>query len=197
MRFEFGTVGAMELPGDRSLDDIDRGGEIVFRVKVVDCREETFGRLVAAGDRFPASPTADPGISSKPLLPIKSEALGEQIWDVSVADGDRPYLLVNNRIPGLAKRIQQDALLRGAILVEAFRKILSKMLEPETSGCEWCLDWIVFVKDVLGVACPDDFEFEEDEAKEFIAEAVTAFANKFQFETNTIPPDEPEGAVYE
>ena len=134
MRFDFGTVGTISTPADTNLDEIDRGGEINFRVKVIDDgKAGRLGRLLAAGDRLAASPPADAGQGQMPLLPVKPEWLEERIWDVSVADGERPYLLVNSRIPGLADRIQDDPLLRGSILVEAFRRILSAMLDSDSN----------------------------------------------------------------
>lgn len=200
MRFDFGTIGAITAPAETSFDEIDRGGEINFRVKVIDDgKAGRLGRLLAAGDRLAASPPSDAGQGQMPLLPVKPVWLEERIWDVSVADGERPYLLVNSRIPGLASRIQDDPLLRGAILVEAFRKILSAMLEP-VSGDEasWVPDWKTFLNTVLAVPYPEDLDPDDDDKRaDFINDALKVFSNKFQFATQSLPIDKQEEASHE
>jgi hypothetical protein len=201
MRFDFGTVGALLAPASTLLDEIDKGGEITFRVKVVDDNAGRLGRLLASGDRISAEPPSGPEQGRMPLLPVKPEWLDERIWDVSTADGKRPYLLVNSRIPGLAARIQEDPLLRGAILVEAFRKILSAMLASiDGEDLAWFADWKTFITDVLGLSYPEDLGTGDDddlEREEFVHEALKAFANKFQFATHSIPVDDQEEAAHE
>ena len=189
-RFEFGTIGAPSAPADNSLSEIDRGGEINFRVKVIDDVGH-MGRLLASGDRFSALPSDGINEGQMPLLPVKREWLGERIWDVSTADGSRPYLLINAKIPGLSARIQDDPLLRGAILVEAFRKVLSAMLNSD-SGDElaWFRHWKTFLSDVLGLIYPEDLAPDEDDEREaFIDEALTAFSVRFQFATTALPTE--------
>ncbi len=201
MRFEFGTVGAISPPANTSLDEIDKGGEISFRVKVIDENGGHLGRLLAAGDRFTAVPPGGPENGLLPLLPVKPEWLEERIWDVSTADGNRPYLLINSRIPALATRLQEDPLLRGAILVEAFRKVLSAMLDsPDGDGLAWFSDWKIFLTEVLGVGFPEDLDpTDEDSAarEDFIGEALKVFANKFQFASHAIPIGEQEETTHD
>jgi hypothetical protein len=170
----------------------DRGGEINFRVKVTDDgMTGRLGRLLAAGDRLAASPTNNTEQGQLPLLPVKPEWLGEQIWDVSVADGERPYLLINSRIPGLANRIHDDPLLRGTILIEAFRRILIAMLDSDSSDeASWVVDWKIFLTNTLKVAYPEDLDPGDDDGRDsFITEALTAFSGKFQFATQAMPTD--------
>lgn len=191
MRFEFGTIGALVTPTSTLLDEIDIGGEVSFRVKVIDDNPGHLGRLLASGDRFSEGPLSGPEQGLLPLLPVKPEWLEERIWDVSTSDGNRPYLLINSRIPGLAARIQSDPLLRGSILVEAFRKVLSAMVDShEGEGLAWFADWKKFLNDVLGVPYPEDLDPEEgdtSEQQEFIQEALKAFSNKFRFATHSFP----------
>jgi hypothetical protein len=191
LRFYFGTVGSIVSPPSTSLSDIDKGGEILFRVKVIDNTTKV-GRLLASGDRLPANTPLDPGDEPgrKPLLPAKLEWLGERLWDISIADTDRPYLLVNCRIPGLAQGIRSDPLLRGAVLVEAFRKVLVQMLDAENSSLEWVASWKTYVN-LLGTPVPEHNE-EEDVKETFVAAAVDAFANKYQFATQALVVAEPE-----
>jgi hypothetical protein len=197
MRFDFGTIGAISAPAETSLNEIDKGGEINFRVKVIDDGNAgRLGRLLAAGDRLAASPPGDAEQGQMPLLPVKPEWLGERIWDVSIADGERPYLLVNSRIPGLASRIQDDPLLRGAILVEAFRKILSVMLDPDSGDeASWVPDWKTFLNTVLAVSYPDDLDPDDDDKRiDFISDALKAFSDRFQFATHSLPSGTQEEA---
>jgi hypothetical protein len=190
MRFDFGTVGIVKNPLDTSLDEIDHGGEINFRIKVTDDGEAGHsGRLLAMGDRLSANPAHDPGQGRLPLLPVKLEALGERVWEISTADGERPYLLLNNRIKGLAARIQDDPLLRGAVLIEAFRKVLAAMLYSDAGGeVAWAEDWKIFLDKELDQPFPDDLDFDDDEERiSYIDQSVNAFSDKFLFATKAMP----------
>ncbi len=190
MRFDFGTIGAIVAPVDTKLDEIDRGGEIIFRVKVIDEASGKLGKLLASGDRIPASATGDESDGRLPLLPVKPEALGERIWDISTAHGSRPHLLINSRIPGLAARIQTDPLLRGAILIEAFRKVLVVMLDQETGDeASWFANWKTYLADMLGVPFPDEDDDDENDNRHetFMNDALNAFADKFQFASLAVP----------
>lgn len=194
MQFDFGTIGAIRSPLNTNLDEIDHGGEISFRVKVTDDGVAGRpGRLLALGDRISASPPKDPGHGHLPLLPVKPEWMEERIWDVSTNNGDRPYLLINSRIKGFATRLQEDPLLKGAILIEAFRKILAAMLAIDTSDePDWMADWKIFLDTVLQVPFPEEIASEDDvvdEQEQFIKDALKAFADKFQFATLAFPAE--------
>lgn len=195
MQFDFGTIGAITTPSSTNLDEIDRGGEISFRVKVTDDGVAGhLGRLLALGDRISASPPKDPGHGHLPLLPVKLEWMDERIWDVSTNNGERPYLLINSRIKGFATRLQEDPLLRGTILIEAFRKVLTVMLASDTSDePDWLADWKIFLDTILQVPFPEELASEEDEEQElFIKEALKAFSDKFQFATLAFPSETQE-----
>ena len=200
MRFDFGTIGAIEQPFSTNLDEIDRGGEINFRVKVTDAGEDGYlGRLLAAGDRIAAAQPSDPGDGNLPLLPLKVEWLGELVWDISVSHGPRPYLLVNSRISGLAARLQHDAVLRGSILIEAFRRILNLMLDPDDSDePPWFDDWKTFVNVGLKLSFPEDLQTEDDvERRDFVKEALAAFAEKFQFASLSLPMEQNKESAHD
>jgi len=196
LRFDYGTIGAIVPPLSTSLAEIDKGGEILFRVKVID-KAGHVGRLLASGHRLPANAPLifgeQPGI--KPLLPAKPEWLGERIWDISMADTDRPYLLVNNRIPDLAHRIKSDPLLRGAVFTEAFRKILVGMLDPESAQLEWLPPWKTFLN-TLGTPFPEQ-ALDDDEKDSFVRNAVEKFSDKYQFATQAMIAKEPEPTYHE
>jgi hypothetical protein len=196
-RFTYGTIGEITPPTDTSLAEIDKGGEILFRVKVIDTTSHV-GRLLASGHRIPANAPLVSGDQAgiKPLLPAKPEWLGERIWDISLADTDRPYLLVNNRIPDLAYRIKNDPLLRGSVFVEAFRKIVMHMLDPESAELEWLASWKIFLAK-LGISFPSQLFDEDDERDTFVNQAVAAFSNKYQFATQAMITKEPEPSYHE
>lgn len=192
MRFDYGTVGLMLTPENRSLNEIDTGGEIMFRVKVVDNSQGKLGRLIASGDRFSVSPPSTPTEDRMPILPVRPSSIGEKIWDVSTADGPSPYLLVNIRIPGIKELIAGNAILRGAILVEAFRKILTYMFNPDGSEAEWFDKWKTFLAMRLGVEFPEELDSQDDSDAilDFIDNAVSAFADNCQFATAAMPLEE-------
>ena len=82
MRFDFGTVGQMSPPTNCVLSDIDAGATILFRVKVVDETEEV-GRILASANGIRPEQDAD-GDDRRPLLPVRSVDLGEEIWRLEI-----------------------------------------------------------------------------------------------------------------
>jgi hypothetical protein len=176
MRFEFGSVGAVRIPVDTTLSEIDRGEVPLFRVKVVDT-EQRPGRLLAMAAGV--QPRDDDDSSErKPILPIKSADLGQQVWKVQVDREQAPMLVINSRIPDLRQRLDEDALLRGAIFPGAIRETLRVMLTAEVDeNQEWVEDWNDFAADLTGEALPDG-DLTEESLLEAIERVVEAFCER-------------------
>lgn len=183
MRFDFGTVG-LPLTKERCvMADVDAGAAVLFRVKVVD-ETDGIGRILAAANGVRPENDAD-GDDRKPLLPLRSMDLGEEIWRLALNKDSGPTLCINNRIPGLAERLQSDALLQGAIYPEIARKILSFVCADRSatdeSEVEWLDDWTDWFEHQLSRPLQDE-DTEDDDAIEALAQEVaTAFANRMKF----------------
>ena len=182
MRFDFGTVAAVEAPGDCTLTEIDEGAPVLFRVRVVD-EGQQLGRLLAAANGIRPEGDDD-GNHRKSLLPVRSCDLGEEVWRVSI-DGDAgPELAVNNRIPNIMERLQSDAVLTGLIYPEVVRQIARRVWDVDLGAgedVEWLDDWRRWLEDQLGrpVVVDDSLDVEEvanDVARGFSAKHKFASA---------------------
>jgi hypothetical protein len=146
MRFDFGTVGSVLPPADRSLPEIDEGAVVLFRVLVVD-ESDKVGRLLALADKV--APIGDEAQRDW-VLPLVTEDLGEAIWRLDAPEGTQPKLLINSRFPGLKQRLIDDPLMMGAILPMAVRDALRAVRHADDMDAEWVVRWRRFVADVAG-----------------------------------------------
>jgi hypothetical protein len=164
MRFDFGTVAAMTAPADLRLTEVDQSSGILFRVKVVD-ESSDVGKIIAAATRIhPLSKDDDPGV--KPLLPLVSTDLGEDVWRL-VMEGGSPELQISNRIPGFRDRLMTDPLLQGAVFPHALATVLHKLLGTDEydDDEQWVQDWKTFAASLLGEELPDNLSDEENGAQ--------------------------------
>lgn len=146
MRFDFGTVGSVLPPADRSLPEIDEGAGVLFRVLVVD-ESDKVGRLLALADKV--APLGDEQQRDW-VLPLVTEDLGEAVWRLDAPEGTQPRLLINSRFPGLKQRLIDDPLMMGAILPMAVRDALRAVRHADDLDAEWVSRWRRFVADVAG-----------------------------------------------
>ena len=62
----------------------------------------------------------------------------------------------------------------------------------------WVADWKIFLDTKLQTPFPDDLEPEDDDGRDnFIAQALKAFSDKFQFATLALPAENQEEALHE
>jgi hypothetical protein len=197
IRFDFGTIGQVTPPSECKLDELDRGNaDVCFRVMVVDDAGH-LGRLLAAGDGFTDESEVEDGTGRKPILPAEESPLGQQIWDVQINQASGPRLLINSAIPGLIEKVRKDPLLRGAIVPEAFRRIVRFMLEEADEDPSWFSDWKRLLEEELGLARVDDVDEGEEAIKEYADEAVRRFTDANKFAAKALPEDVFEGVMYD
>lgn len=182
VRFDCGTVGAPQIPELLSLNEIDRAGAALFRVKVVD-REDRLGKILASAERIrPRSDADDKGRRS--IFPVRHDDLGPEIWQVDIDDDAGPVLLLNNRVPNLLHRIYDNPLIGGILLPAAFRAVLEHLVdnsaEDEEEGTGWKADWFTYCKEKLGLA-DDPSELDPEGRAEWIADAVRGFCTNIGF----------------
>lgn len=177
MRFDCGTIGDLHVPELMVLDEIDVGGNIQFRVKVVD-REDVVGRLLGSAQRIhPKSKEDEDGRRS--LLPIRYDDLGPEIWRVAGDEDEPPALVLNYRATGLENRIFTDPLVRGLLMPAAFRIVLERLVSltppDDDDETDWKKEWLRFCEEELQIeGSPYDGDAEEKSA--WVREAVATFA---------------------
>lgn len=187
MRFDFGTVGQIAPPSNCVLSEIDAGATILFRVKVVDETAEV-GRILAAANGIRPEDDSD-GDDRRPLLPVRSIDLGEEIWQLQIDKDSGPVLVVNSRIPDLIETLKRDAILQGVVYPEVVRRMVHTLFKEGSElddEDDWVSDWRAWIESQLGREIADG-ETDDPEAVESLANEVTAsFAAKNRFASNLI-----------
>ncbi len=193
MRFAFGTVGAISGPADARLTEVDAGGAILFRVKVVSELTEVGKILASVNQVRPQDETEEE--DKKAILPVRLRDLGEAVWTVDIEGGARPELVLNNRIPGLSDRLKIDPLVQGMIIPHAVARVLKAVLDdggPDDS-VEWAQDWRKFAAAVLGEELED--EMDEDVRDSRIGALVERFVNDMRFASRVVAAGVPAAGV--
>lgn len=183
MRFDCGTVENKRIPEVFSLDEIDRTGSVLFRVKIVD-REQQQGKIVASADRLRPSSEADE-TGRKSIFPVEYRDLGQEVWRVEIDDDAGPLLILNSKIPAVMHRIHENPLIAGAILPAAFRTVLDYVVkntsEDEEEGTGWKAEWLKFCDEGLGMADDPDDLSDADSQEAWVKEAVGKFCDAKTF----------------
>jgi len=187
MRFDFGTVGQMTPPSNCVLVDIDAGATVLFRVKIVDETDE-IGRILASANGIRPEDDAD-GDDRRPLLPVRSANLGEEIWGLEIDRDAGPTLVVNSRVPNLIETLKHEVYLQGVIYPEVVRRLVREVFRTD-NGYEddedWVMDWKVWFAMQLGREIAEG-ETDDNEATELLADDVAAsFASKNRFASTLI-----------
>ncbi len=196
MRFDFGTIGDIRTPEDTTLSDVDAGANIQFRIKVVDVSDRP-GRLIAIANNAKALNEA-PDADRKSILEVKETDLGEAIWEIDVTADSPPCLKLNKQIPGLLSRLQDDPVLRGAVLSVAVREVLETVLDNEINDeQEWVVEWREFASVLFGEPLPDAFVKGSDDYGAMIRAMVEAYAARERWATEARPKLDLEATGYE
>jgi hypothetical protein len=185
-RFPFGTVGLPVSPPDTDLSDLP-GESVNFTIKVVD-ESEHIGRLLGLAEGIREKGDGDSGEGGRqPILPVNATDLGERVWKVKFAE--RPWLEVNNQIPGIMSLVKSDEVMFALIFPEVIRQILSHVLlverfdDCEGQGDDWRCQWLKY-----GVfwhpdqerppELPETPEVDRTEFDEWIENVVNGFCNR-------------------
>ncbi len=145
-RFEFGEVGKLQLPTNRTLTDLE-GENVFFTLKVVD-RTEQYGRILGIAEHIRPQKAGKQTVAGRRgILPIEPVELGQQLWQLEFREHD-VFLLVNKSIPGLVDRVRSDPVFYAAIYPEVVRRILSEAIaqnvEIEDEADQWPVLWLRF-----------------------------------------------------
>jgi hypothetical protein len=182
MRFDCGTVGALNIPQLLVLNEVDRSGSVLFRVKVVDAGAEPGKILGSALGIQPSSENLEEGKRS--LFPVIFRDLGEEAWKVEINYGDRPKLVLNKEIPGISHRLHENALLKGFLLPAALRIVLSELVrerEPDDDDDpSWKTEWLQYCKDGLGVH-DDPAQLDDEDKVDWVERAIRNFCDAYLF----------------
>ena len=178
MRFAFGTVALITRPRSTWLEEFDPPEGVHFRVKVIGVGDQD-GKILAEADQIrPVDPTADEA-GRKSLLPVRGEALGDEVWQLRVDEGSQPpELVVNSELGVHWKTLARDPHLLWLVYPMALREILRAICrgglpEADDPG-DWRSQWLHFATLQPGVGpMPDESDLEAQ--KEWIEGVVRGF----------------------
>jgi hypothetical protein len=180
MRFDFGQVGALSPVADRLLSQFDSPDGIHFRVKVTPNGD--IHTLLAEADQIPLTRQEQSEGERTPLLPVKPQKLGEEIYRLDFSEGP-PLLLINSEAGNYSEIGRSPvfvSLVYPAVLREIlFRILLLEKYDDDSDPDEWKSQWIRFatLNPGLGELPPSD-ELEEREL--WIDKAVSVFSKQLQ-----------------
>ena len=99
-RFDFGTVGRLEAPQDRTLTEFGSGDGVLFRIKVVELSQdgtssgEGLARILAQADKIPA----DHAGRRRSLLALEPWESRDEVWRLEIDEDTPPLLKVSRHL---------------------------------------------------------------------------------------------------
>ncbi len=180
LRHDFGTVGKLRIPADRTLGSISASALPLFRVKVVD-KTGTHGRILASVDKIrPASEDNQP-VDSRSLLFVEYDDLGHTVWQLDL-DGDWPVLRLNHTVEEISLIASSDNRFLSLVYPEVLRQILTRILivdEHTDPDCDddWPSLWLKLASSLPGMSVP--FQASKAGRQAWIENAVEAFCANF------------------
>jgi hypothetical protein len=177
MRFDLGPVGALTIPEDRRLTDIDSDRIVRFRVKVVDPAQGA-RRILAASNDITVSCDDGAQGSRISLLPVNFDDLGDEVWRIHFEAG-QPVLELNNRIDSIERTARNDPSFFALVYPAAVREILTHFLLverwDENDEAEDAPElWVRWARQLIDDPVPAD----RDERAAWIEEVVVAFCGQ-------------------
>lgn len=178
MRFDCGTVSDLKIPDVLVLNEVDRSGSVLFRLKVVDNESEP-GKLLGSAERL--KPKDEEGSDGRlSFFPILYRDLRHEVWKVEIEQGDRPVLIVNKRIPGFAHKLKESPMMQGLLLPSALRVVLRELVRASETGegddePGWKDVWIEYCREQLGAEADPREIAEENDREYWIDDVVMRF----------------------
>jgi hypothetical protein len=180
MRFDYGSIGALVIPENRRLTDIDSDRLVRFRVKIVDLSRGERRIVAASPDILVSCDRAGSGARVS-LLPVNFDDLGDQVWRIHF-EADQPVLELNNRIDSIETLARNDPQFFALVYPAAIREVLTHYLlierwnaedEPDgdAGGSEWPELWMRWGRELTGESAPSD----SDDREAWIGDVVAAF----------------------
>lgn len=179
-RFDFGKVGDITQPTDRTLTDFD-GENVFFTLKVVD-RTERFGRILGIAEHIWPQRAGEQTVADRRgILPVERVELGQQLWKLDFRERE-VFLLLNKSVPGLMEQVRSDPLFCAVVYPEVVRQILTRAIaenvEPDEEDDRWPILWLRFGKKLHPrKEDPPKPQDPEEDRDQWIEEVVDAFCN--------------------
>ena len=179
-RFDFGTVGRLRIPADRTLGSISTSAMPLFRIKIVD-KTSTHGRILASVDKIRPAGGDNQPVGSRSLLFVEYEDLGHTVWQLDL-DGDWPVLRLNRTVDEISLIASSDSRFLSLVYPEVLRQILTRILivdEHTDPDCDddWPSLWLKLASSLPGMSVP--YQTSKAGRRTWIENAVEAFCANF------------------
>lgn len=184
MRFDCGTVDTPSVPEPLVLTEVDRGGSVLFRLKVIDNDLEP-GKLLGSAERLRPK-DGDDSEDRRSIFPVLNRDLEEDVWKVEIEHGDGPKLILNTRVPNFSYEVRNNLMTQGTLLPAALRFVLEELVRLSDTGesedeSDWKEKWLRYCDAELGIK-DDPRNLQGDEAKkDWIDYAAKKFCEKYNF----------------
>lgn len=183
-RFEFGHINAPLVPVDRSLAEFQEPDGILFRVKVT-LDQDGLGKLLAEADGISPRLPDEADDTAKPLLDVISYDLEGESWRLDFIGASAPQLAIDSRIPE-RQLYARNPVFRALAVPAILREILTRILivnedVEETDPEHWTTRWLAFARPYANNPVPDVDESDVEDRREWIENAVRAFAKHGKF----------------
>jgi len=175
-RFAFGTIGNIQTPVNRCLDQIDLTGPTLFRVLIVD-ESGRHGMILASGKQF-RTDTGDDEENRASILTVRQYPMGQVPWRVYIEPGAAPELHLNSQIDNAIDKVKSDPEFQALILPAVLREVLAYYLwnDEDADGNEHCARWMAFAS-LFAEQNPDPND--PTDSLQWIEEVVIGFSERF------------------
>ena len=175
MRFDCGTAGALVIPKERRLVEIDSDNCVRFRLKVVDNRAGAHRILAVAEDLLVCLRKPESGART-PLLPVNFTDLGPLVWRIDF-DISGAVLELNNLVVSMESMAKNDPHFIALVYPAAVREILTHIVlveqhDPGEESDDW---WSLWIRWGARYASPPIGGDDEDR-RSWIDDVVSGFA---------------------
>jgi len=179
MRFNYGTVGAISAPDNRSLTEFDSTEGILFRVRVTST-DSPHGLLLAEADKISLRSSKEQVENRMPLLSVRPEDLGCSVYRVDFAD--RPILTINSAV-GDWKAVSRSTEFSTLVYAAVFREILVRIMGVEKyfeteDLLDWRSQWLSLALSLPGTPDLPKEDGNIDDLYEWIDQTIGAFSKQ-------------------
>jgi hypothetical protein len=186
-RFDFGRIGMIQPPEDRSLNEFGVPEGILFRVKISAGEGEIAGRLLAEADKIrPRLPDEQEQYGEPLIQHMAADDIGDEVWRVDFT-GEMPLLKINSRVPMGVDQFLIDTQHRAVFAPAVMRQVLTRILVierdtgDEDDDSDWRQRWTRFASQLVTSEYPGTVEDDNGNLttiEEWIDGAVEAFVNR-------------------
>lgn len=177
-RFDFGTVGRIIPPPDRSLTEFLSFSGVNFRLMVISVDTER-RRIIGVADRLEPNKSGEKrgGLHKSPILPVEVDGGMTEAWKLNF-EHDQPILLLNRNLENIKKKVERDSNFRLLIFPQIIRQIIHRMIYVDNVQLEdeegTYSKWIVFLERYAGprenwpeTNVKDSMNFDADRIEEW------------------------------